>query len=261
MIPDDHGLLLFRFGEKRWMEKLVHGEMSFSCAGAFINQATTEENNIQGDKYEGVFARLFKDDKTILRMRALLDRDLEEIEDGHYILLRRRSSRLKPIFCFYGYTAGDLLSDGKIKHEGVANIKHYFDPKMFSGFADNIEARNVINDSHRFTLLFFQPKPFVDKVQKTMLLHGLGFKMKKINYELFESKTFLVEPTTKYDELFYKFPQNKYQHETRICLTDINLSNIFERYNVNIGSFSKDDYSIHHEKLYVESNVNIGYKI
>ena len=252
MIPDDHVLILFRFGEKRWMEKLVQGELSFSCTGAFINQAKRTANDIQGDKYEGVFARLTPDDKRISKMQTVLGCDLEEIIDGQYVLLRRRSSRLKPIFCFYGYIAGDALRDGKIKNSGPTTIRHDFDSRMFSGFSDSLRICNVISDSHRFTMIIIQPKPFVDRIKYAMFRDGIRYTMKRVNYEVFKSQTFFIEPTMSYYELFYKFPQYEYQHETRICLPNLNFSNIFERYPIKIGELLEGDYYLCHEELYFE---------
>lgn len=260
MIPDNHALLLFRFGEKRWMDKLVLGELSFSCIGAFITQAIRTGNDIQGDKFEGVFARLKKDDERIAQLRLELGHDLEEIIDGSYILLRRKSAKFKPVFCFYGYTAEDAILDGNIKHTGITTIRHDFDSRMFSGFADSIKVRNVISDSHRFTIVIIQPKPFVDRVKIAMFNNGLGYTMKKVNYDLFKSETFFLEPTNSYEELFYKFSQYEYQHETRICLKDVKFSNIYERYSINIGKFLKTDYNMVHDEVFFQFNANIGRK-
>ena len=257
MIPDDHALMLFRFGEKHWIEKLIQGELSFSCTGAFINQAAKTGNEVQGDKFEGIFARLEKDDIRIEKMRQLLGRDLEEIEYAPYTLLRRRSSKMKPIFCFYGYTASDALSDGKIGQIGFKTIRHDFNPKMYSGFADGLRTCNAVSNPHRFTLVIIQPKPFVDRVKISMFNEDRGFTMKRVNYSLFKLETFFIEPTTAYDELFYKFPQYEYQHETRICLQDKKFSNIFERCSINVGAFLADDFKMCHEEVYFQFNAII----
>lgn len=39
MIPNDNAIILYKFSEKQWIQKLLDGELSFSCAGAFIFQA------------------------------------------------------------------------------------------------------------------------------------------------------------------------------------------------------------------------------
>ena len=54
--------LFFKFGKYKWMKKLANGELSFSCTGNFINEAIKTGNEIQGDAFEGVFARLKNND-------------------------------------------------------------------------------------------------------------------------------------------------------------------------------------------------------
>jgi len=49
MVPDNHALLLFRFSEHRWINAIIEGTLSFSCAGNFVEQAMKTDNNIQGD--------------------------------------------------------------------------------------------------------------------------------------------------------------------------------------------------------------------
>jgi len=258
MIPNDHALLLFRFSEQRWMDKFVKGELSFSCAGNFINQAKNTQNDIQGDILEGVFARLLKSDKKILEMRSLLQKDLEEIEDSDYVMLRRRSSKFKPIFCFYGYTANDALIDSQVSHIGRATIRHNFDKRMYSGFSDSSKVKNVISNSHRFTQVTLQPKPFANRINSAMKAGGYGYTMRPINYDFFNKDTFFIEPNKNYDELFCKFPKYKYQYETRICLKDMKLSNILERYTINFGAIPEIDYYMTHEELYIDFDAVIA---
>lgn len=81
--------------------------------------------------------------------------------------------------------------------------------------------------------------------------------MQKIDYNFFSDETFYIEPTRNYDELFYKFPQYDYQYEARICVTDVSLPTIFDRWTLNIIPLNKDDYEITHVPLYVELTVDI----
>ena len=50
-----------------------------------------------------------KDNPKIVIMRKKLGKDLEQIPDGDYIFLRRRSAKLKPTFCVFAYTANDAI--------------------------------------------------------------------------------------------------------------------------------------------------------
>ena len=40
-------------------------------------------------------------------MRNELGSDLEEIPDGDFVFLRRKSAKLKPIFCFFAHSFCD----------------------------------------------------------------------------------------------------------------------------------------------------------
>lgn len=258
MIPDDHGLLLFRFGEKRWIEKIVEGDLSFSCAGAFINQAKRTGNIIQGDEYEGIFAKLYPDDNRIVEMKRKFGNDIEEIKKNGYVLLRRKSAKLKPIFCFYGYTARDLLEDANIEHLGENEIRHEFDERMFNGFSNSEDVKNVLSEDKRFTMITLMPQPFVDRVKFFMTLYGYGYKMGKVNYEMFSKETFFIEPTPEYNELFYKAPEYSYQCEARICMKDMKFCNIYQRFNFNIGKLKPEEYHINYDKLYFVLNAVIA---
>lgn len=250
MIPDDHGLMLFRFGEKRWIEKIVDGNLSFSCAGAFINQAKKTGNTVQGDEYEGIFAKLYPDDSRIVEAERKLGNDLEEISKSGYVLLRRKSAKFKPIYCFYGYTAKDALEEANIEHLGENTIRHEFDERMFSGFSNSENIKNVLSEDRRFTMISLMPQPFVDRVKFFMALNGYGFKMGKVNYEMLSNDTFFIEPTAEYNELFYKAPEYSYQCEARICMKNMKFRNIFERFDFNIGKLKPEEYYINYDKLY-----------
>lgn len=255
MIPNGDAVLLFKFGEQRWMERLVAGEVSFSCPGNFVYQAKRTGNDVQGDIYDGIFARLEPDDPRIESMKNELGNDLEQIEDGDYIILRRRSAKLKPIFCMYSYTAGDILIDGSVDSSGYHNVRHDFDEKMYSGFSNSLEFRNVISEPYRFTQLTIQPKPFIEQFKKAMRYYGINYVMKQVNYELFEQNTFFIQPTERYDELFYKFPEYRYQYEARICLVDMKFTNIFQRKNIKMGALDPNDYRVTHTPLYLNSGI------
>lgn len=252
-MDDNRIIILFKFGEQRWMQKLVEGNINFSCAGNFIDQAIKTGNVIQGDPYEGVFARLKSTDPRINAMRKELGNDLELIDDVYpYVMLRRKSSKLKPIFCLYGYKNSDALMDCANPQDGINSIKHLFHEEMYSGFSNSLSAYNVVSDSHRFAQVsFIQSGSFITRIKIALVIKGLGYKMDNINYTEFEKETFFITPTISYDELFYKFPQYKHQHECRICLKSISFENIYERYNLEIGALSNTEYKITHSPFYI----------
>jgi len=260
VIPNDHAITVHRFGEQRWIDKVIAGELSFSCAGAFIHQAKKTGNYVQGDLHEAVFARLLKNDVRIAQMRALLGTDLEEIPDGDYVFLRRHSAKRKPIFCFYGYTAGDALDDGHIDHEGLNRIRHEFDEKMYSGFSQNIDVRNVVSDEYRFTELTVIAGALGDRVRAVMDMNGFSYKMGRIDYDIMNKDEFFIQPTSSYDELFYKHPAYKYQYEARICLFNMKLNTIFDRFALQIPPLTKDEYAKVYERTYMSFDAVIKKK-
>lgn len=77
---EEEGITIFagmKIGEEKWIKKLYDGEVCFSPVGDFIVEGETTGNNEQGDKYEGVFARLKKDNPLIRKMN-------ETLGDGRY---------------------------------------------------------------------------------------------------------------------------------------------------------------------------------
>ena len=210
MIPDENLFLLFKFGEKRWIDKILKGELSFSCAGAFINQAKKAGNTIQGDIHEGIFARLKRGDIRIDQMKERLMSDLEILDEGEYLCLRRRSAKLKPIFCFYGYKAGGILkAGGDNLSVGINRIRYEFDPQLYTGFTSDWKISPLLNEPYRFRLLLLRIEVFKEKLENAMKLINKCYRAKNIDYDKMQEKEFFIEPTPNYDELFYKLPQYK----------------------------------------------------
>lgn len=259
MVPDNNALLLFRFSEHRWINAIIDGTISFSCAGLFVEQAMKTDNDIQGDRYEGIFARLKTGDPKVLAMRSRLGIDLEEIPDGDYVLLRRKSAMLKPIFCFYGYKAKDALEDcGEIENFGMHEITHEFDPRMYTGFSDTDWTNAEADDDRRFTMLILQPAPFIDKIKVALSKKNLLYKMGIVDYGTRAEETFFIPPTDSYDELFCKRPMYSYQYEGRVCLTNMIFTDIHKRYPLAIGALNEKEYKKSHEPLKMVLHANIG---
>lgn len=249
MIPNDNAIMLYKFNESRWINKILNGELSFSCAGAYIHQAKQTHNYIQGDEFEGVFARLQNNNPKIQEMKNKLGKDLEILPDNNYCFLRRKSAKLKPIFCFFSYTAEDALHDKQPGKIGKQRVRLNFDQRMFNGFAPS-SIRNVISNSHMFTLVYLSPRSFIERIKCFLLSNP--YKMDQIEYISLNNEEFFIEPTDEYNELFYKSKTYCYQHEARICLLGIKFSNIFDRYPLHIGKLNAKDYKKCHIPVYIE---------
>lgn len=229
-ISENDIALIFKFGEKRWIEKLVEGEISFSCAGSFISQAEHSKNDIQGDKYEAVFAKLTKSDPRISQMRLRFKNDLEEIEEGDFVYLRRRSAKLKPVFCMYSYKIADAEADALSHKPGRQIIRHKFNSQMYNGFG-SFSARNVLREECRPVFAMFKADVFSRKIKQ-----ATGREVEPIKY-MDIIPGFFIEPTNEYPELLIKSKKYQDQKESRVCLTDKDLRSIADRYNVSVSRF------------------------
>jgi hypothetical protein len=248
MLPDNEALILFKFGKYKWMKKIHEGEISFSCPGSYIDIAIKEGNDEQGDINEGIFARLKKGNPKIKEMASKLKDDLEIIEDGDYVKLRRKSTYFIPTFCFYTFKPTDVLKKD-INGTGWQKFRHDFDERMYSGFS--------LED---VTTLIIQPEPFKNQVQDSLSKQNIKFKTRHINYTEFEKEEFFIEPTDNRDELFYKYPKYAYQNETRVCLLNNSMNNIEDRFPVNIGDLGEDCHVIR-QQFYYEFMAYIGERV
>lgn len=163
MIPPDNYIIFLKFSEQRWIDSLVNGNFSFSCVGKFIQQAQATGDTVQGDSFEGYFARLKKDDKRLTIMRSRLKDDLEESNDGNYVLLRRKSALTVPIFCIYGYQCIDAVNEAP--SSGKTRIRHNFDERLFDAFANKWDSAGVADD-RRTTYVILQAKAFANRIME-----------------------------------------------------------------------------------------------
>jgi hypothetical protein len=255
LIPDSHAMILFKFGPYKYMKDLKEGKISFSCPGKYIDIAKKTGNDDQGDVNEGVFARLKKGDSRIDRMKKQLGDDLEIIDDGEYVKLRRWSSYYIPTFCFYSYKASDILASD-VKKTGWQKITHYFNENMYKGFGD-YAIRNVLSIENRPAQLMIHAEPFANNLKKNLVTQCLGAEIHNINYTEFKKEEFFIEPTPRREELFYKFPKYSSQNETRVCLVFESLDYLDQRKPFKINSFSDNETYIFHEPTFFEVNVDI----
>ena len=225
-------IYLHKVGVGRWMKALRDGELSFAALGYYIYTAQKYGNKDQGDENEGVFARLKKDDGRIQEAYDYLGKDLEVIQDEEdYVKLRRSSSRYIPTFCIYGLTVGDINSSSSITSGGIQTIPHYYDDRMFSGFTESFAARNMMSEDAILSHFLVGAEVFKNRLLAALVHKGIGFKARQINYTKYSEGEFYIDPVgDKREELFYKFPYYSYQKEIRICLPDIHLMSIFDRF-------------------------------
>jgi hypothetical protein len=255
MIPEENALILFKFGEYRWIKKIKDGEISFACPGRYIDIAKRTGNYEQGDIDEGVFARLKRGDIRIREVADQLNEDLEIIDDGDYVKLRRKSSYFIPTFCSYSFRGIDLLNND-IQKPGIQKIPHYFDERMHSGFSSD-RVRNVLNLDSTLSQLIIQVNPFKYLLGGELTKRGMNFQMRHINYTEFEKDEFFINPTMRRDELFYKFQRYSYQREARVCLINNPITDFHDRFNLNIGTLPESCAILSTKKMYFEITADI----
>lgn len=246
-------VLCMKINEKQWIEAIRDGSLCFNRVGYFIEQAEKTGNNEQGDKYEGVFARVKKTDGRIPAIRNKYADDLEIVDDDddEYVLLRRKSSRNVPIFCAYGIPKTELsIEEGTIvKQDGEihARAKYYFPEKMYKGFLDN--TTNGINTSWGF---YASSGHWYEAIEKALIEKKLRYSKQIISYDLDLSGDFFVEPNDTYSELFHKRCDLSYQHEVRYILP-YNLTDT--RLVIDYEPISEHCAGIAPGALYLEMNV------
>ncbi len=221
---EEEGITIFagmKIGEEKWIKKLYDGEVCFSPVGDFIVEGETTGNNEQGDKYEGVFARLKKDNPLIRKMNETLGDDLEKILDGDYVLLRRKSCKEVPVLCLYGMYKEDaeeierkMLKDGTVQ----STLQFQLSNKMYDEFlnADLTNDEKIEPWSMGMSLGHFQIA-----IEKELDKRGIQHKAVKINYDLSDTEEFFIEPTNNYDELAHKSDRLNYQKEIRWILPNM----------------------------------------
>ena len=260
LIPNDHSLMLFKFGEYRYNEMIKQGTLSFSCIGNFIEIAKKTGNVEQGDLDEAVFARLKRNDPRIKKCEDMLKEDLEIIEDGAYLKLRRYSSNLIPTFCFYSLRPTELLEQNDVS-KGNNLLRYNIDERIFNSFANKAQG-SILKSQYTYSQLIIQPAVLVCLLTKSVYLdnrkEGIVLKTKYIDYSIKENEEYYIEPTEERLELFAKESRYKYQNEARICLLNKKLGSIFERYNFKIDKLNDESAQILRSEVYLQIEAEVG---
>ena len=241
-----------KVGAKKWIKKLHEGSACFSPVGDFIVEGETTGNNEQGDKFEGVFARLKKDNPLIEKMSEKLGEDLEKITDGKYILLRRKSCRSIPVLCLYGMYKEDAKEiERKMLEDGTVDITLQFQlsDKMYDEF---LSASLISNEKIEPWSMGMSLGHFQTAIEKELDLRGVRHKVVKVNYDLFKTEEFFVEPTDDYDELAHKSNRLNYQKEIRWILPDIHQ---MDKFLLSYTPLSKESAGVAKGKIVFKINV------
>ena len=229
---------ILKVGENQWMKKLYDGQLSFSCAQAYINQGIHTSNQEQGDPDEGIFAQLIAGNPLITQMRELLGDDLEEYQRGGFIMLRRKSACRKPIFCVYTIRAFDF--ENQLRHAGLNRVNIPINQKIY----ENLLTAHPVNvlscaeqEKRKLMSVFFNSEPFFSAVDKALRCRYYEpMRSDAVEYDIKDDTEFFVKPDDNYNELYHKRERYSYQHEVRIVLTRKLFGRKPSRFNVEIGT-------------------------
>ncbi len=206
--------LCMKVSEKRWIESLRKGKVCFNPVDKFIKQAEIDGNNEQGDKYEGIFARIKANDVRLTNLRNRFGDDLEEIAEDEYILLRRKSSRKVPIFCVYGIRKDELkIRENSVKDEAgeyKCTVDYNFPDKIYNGFLGCADVWGFYASSGHFCAA----------IEEALGKSHLSYTKSVISYDIDPNNEFYFEPDSDYSELNHKRKDLEYQHEIRYRLLD-----------------------------------------
>lgn len=211
----DRLFLCMKISQSTWIKSLQEGNAWFGMINNYILQAERSGNNEQGDRYEGVFARCSKDSPLITFNSLRFGNDLEVVDDGDYVLLRRRSSRKACAFCMYGVRYSDLTQFGDVDSTGSepsVTFRYDIEQKMFDNFLqDGTDPTSV-------TGFYCSAGHLIDALEKALISGGYRWKRDCVQYDIDPESTFYVEPTSSYPELWHKRKDLSYQHEVRIVI-------------------------------------------
>lgn len=229
---------ILKVGENQWMKKLYDGQLSFSCARAYIDQGIQTNNQEQGDPDEGIFAQLRVGNPLIARMRELLGDDLEEYQRGDFIMLRRKSACRKPIFCVYTIRTFDF--EDQLRHAGLNRVNIPINQKIYKNLL-TAHPVNVLSsaaqEKRKLMSVFFNSEPFFSAVDKALRCRYCEpMRSDAVEYDIKDDAEFFVEPDGNYNELYHKRERYSYQHEVRIVLTQKLFGRKPSRFNVEIGA-------------------------
>lgn len=214
---DEALVFCIKISQKQWIDKLQAGSAWFGAINNYIEEAETSNNNEQGDRFEGVFARCKQNNPIIQLYREKFGDDLEIIPDGEYCLLRRTSSRYLHAFCMYGIKNSDIKQIEDIQFVDGSyrgRFRYEIDSKMYTGFLqDGSDASQVAG-------YYCSAGHINDAIERSLRAKKCQWRRSVVEYDIDLSSEFIIDPLPHYPELWHKRKDLAYQHETRILVYD-----------------------------------------
>lgn len=240
-------IFCLKISQQKWVEKLSNGEAWFGAINEYIKKAENNNNNEQGDKYEGVFARCKKNSILVKESQLRFGEDLEIIDDGEYCFLRRKSSRLMLAFCMYGIKKDELELFGEVDDSNeikTCQFKYLIESKMYNNFLQDGTPPSKIAG------YYCSAGHLIDSISKSLNDKSYIWNLKMITYDIDLNKEFYIAPQDNYSELWHKRKDLAYQHEFRFLIYN-NVPNQ-KGVIVNYPTLSKSSGNLALGQLYIQ---------
>lgn len=244
-------VLCLKLNTEQWIRKLNEGSICFNRVGYFIEKAEGGVEDDQGDRFEGVFARLPQSDPRIDEYRNSLGDDLEIIDDNSHVFLRRKSVKRIPIFCIFGLKKEDLKCENEpvLCEDGQLHVKvKYFIPEKMNKRL--LGAETCSEDIWGF---YTSSDHFLSEVDRILDDNKLEYDKQIVSYDIDLNQEFELPLDDSYSELFHKRNDHDYQHEIRYILP---TSPTDDKYVFTAKSLSGHSSGIAKGKVdYLEMNI------
>lgn len=233
-------IMTFKIINAEYIEDtMASGNIYIGCADYYAYQENTG-NKGQGDKDEGLYARVRKENNSfITEQERLYGTDLVKIPNGDFLDLKLKSVINMPICCFYTINASDPIVSYFDEQGETPNVKYRiytFDipEKVLKDFSvDNFGIINFLNHTDLYV-----------RIEKSLKAEGCRhFTKTRMRYVDRENKEWFC-PENHPFELFYKDISFGYQREGRIIAHDRNVGFPYEKdakkkvRQVNIGNLT-----------------------
>lgn len=219
MLYDDSLVFCLKIAQQEWIKRLKDGSAWFGKINNYIEKAIEADNDDQGDRYEGIFARTLKRSSLVEKYSVIFGDDLEIIDDGEYCFLRRKSSKLQKAFCTYGIRKSELEITEVINPDDetpLCRFQYFISPRMYNGFLQDGSAPADVAG------FYCSAGHLNSAIEQALRSAGYRWKRDMIEYDIDLSQEFFIEPLDGYPELWHKRVDLAYQHESRIVIYDYN---------------------------------------
>jgi hypothetical protein len=235
-------ILSFKILPSEYADSTIKGNIYLSCADFYAYQHETSGNMGQGDKDEGLFARVFKNNiEYIKEQRSRHKSDLLENEHGKFVDLKLKSVINIPVYCFYSVNATSpnvTHEDRLFEKSGVyhRSYKVLIPKRVLQDFSNSgtFSVLSFLNHSELSKLIMIAAQ----KEGSTRMLRD------RIHYVDRKDKEWFCPIDQHPGELFFKDIAFNYQSEGRIVLDDgfdfVGYAEVLKKFHpLNIGDLTR----------------------